>query len=272
MANSGPETSATMASAARAPPSFWARDDALGRRVRLGRAVGDLRGERARRVVELVARVDAVDDVPALQRRGVEQLAGEDQLLGAGGAGALGQPLRAAHRRRQADDDLDEPELRALAAPAGRRRPARSRRPPSGRARARRRPSGTAARRARGSIASSSSHSSPPRSGVMPSKTLPTSTPPLDDLALGADQQAARRVGRDRVDRVAKARRRPRRRRGSAAGRRRSGPRAARPARGGRRRSRVVLLQLARRWRGSCPCRRARGPTAAARGRPRSGG
>src|SRR3954470_2479711 len=88
--------------------------DRLRRGVRPGRALREPPRVRAGRVVEAVVRQDAVDDAPALERRGVVEVAGHHELAGAGWAGALGQALRAAHRRREADDGLDEAEAGGL--------------------------------------------------------------------------------------------------------------------------------------------------------------
>ena len=64
--------------------------------------------------VEPVVRVDPVDHVPALERLGAEQLPGHDQLARPSRAGPLGEALGAAHRRRQSDHSLDEPEAGRL--------------------------------------------------------------------------------------------------------------------------------------------------------------
>ena len=105
----------TSASAARAPPSFCAATSRLvaacaTRRARRPAGAANARAAASKPVVGQ----HPVDDVPALERRRVVELAGHHELLGPRGARALGQPLRAAHRRRQPDDDLDEPEARRL--------------------------------------------------------------------------------------------------------------------------------------------------------------
>src|SRR3954451_20004575 len=89
-------------------------DDALGRGMRAGGAARQALGERARGVVEAFVGEHAVDDVPALERRGGVEVAGHDDLAGARRPGALGETLGAAHRRRQTDDGLDEAEAGAL--------------------------------------------------------------------------------------------------------------------------------------------------------------
>ncbi len=89
-------------------------DDRLRRGVGAGRAVRELRRERLRPVGEALVGPDAVDDAPALERRRVDDLAGHDELARAGRAGALGDPLGAAHRRGEPDDGLHEPERRGL--------------------------------------------------------------------------------------------------------------------------------------------------------------
>ena len=122
-------------------------DDRLRRRVRPRRPLGQAPGERARRLVEALVGQHAVDDVPALERRGVVQLARHDELARPGGPGALGEPLRAAHRRRQADDGLDEAEPGRLGGEQEVARERRARTRPSGTARARRTPSAAAAPR-----------------------------------------------------------------------------------------------------------------------------
>src|SRR3954447_8910679 len=58
-------------------------DDALGRRVGDRRAVGEVAYVRAHGVLEAVVGEDAVDDVPALERVGAIQRAGVDELAGA---------------------------------------------------------------------------------------------------------------------------------------------------------------------------------------------
>ena len=77
-------------------------------------SVGPLRQlgrERAGRSLETVVVEDAVDHVPALERLGVVGHAGHHELAGPAGARPLGQALGPAHRRRQTDDLLDQPEL-----------------------------------------------------------------------------------------------------------------------------------------------------------------
>ena len=97
---------------------------------------------------------------------------------------------------------LDQAELRAL---GGHEQVAGQRdleTPTSGTARARRRPPGTAAPRSRATSSKPRRHSSALSSGLRPLKTL-TSTPPVQTLALGAQQQAARRRSAAcRIDRV----------------------------------------------------------------------
>ena len=114
VANRSPASSGTRSSAARAPPSTWARTIAfVAACARVGPSASP-RAKAARGRVEALVGQDAVDDVPALERGGVEQLAGHDELARAGRPGALGEALGAAHRRRQADDGLDQAEARGL--------------------------------------------------------------------------------------------------------------------------------------------------------------
>src|SRR5260221_12122060 len=87
-----------------------AAQDVLGHRLGAGRASGQLGGEGARALLELRLREDRVDDAPALHLLGAEQLAGHHELAGAAAAGALGEALGAAHRRRQPDHFLDQAE------------------------------------------------------------------------------------------------------------------------------------------------------------------
>ncbi len=56
----------------------------------------------------------AIDDVPALERGGVVQLRGHHQLARSRRPGTLGESLCATHRRRQADNGLDESKPRRL--------------------------------------------------------------------------------------------------------------------------------------------------------------
>ncbi len=114
MANSAPDTSGTSASAARAPSRTDAADQLLGGRVRDRRAGGDPVRVLARGGREALVRQHAVDHVPPLEDGGRIALTGEDQLPGPRRSGPLGQPLRPAHRRREPDDDLDQPERRLL--------------------------------------------------------------------------------------------------------------------------------------------------------------
>ena len=139
MAKSSPASVRIASSAAGMPPSRKRRRTQLGHRVRLGRPGRQLGGEGAGLLVEALVLEDPVDDAPALQLLGAEELAGHHELAGAAAAGALGEPLGAAHRRRQPDHFLDQAELgRAARRGSGRSR-APARRPRSGSARGRRR-------------------------------------------------------------------------------------------------------------------------------------
>ena len=113
-ANNAPETAGTASSAARDAIPHRGGDQPFRRRVRDGRTGRHLPGVRAGGLGEAVVGEHPVHHVPLLQRRGRVALAREDQLPRAGRARPLGQPLRAAHRRGQPDDDLHQPERRAL--------------------------------------------------------------------------------------------------------------------------------------------------------------
>ena len=102
-------------------------DQPFGRRVRDGGPRRHLPRVRPGGLGEALVGQHPVHHVPPLQHRGRVALAGEDQLPGPGRARALGEPLRAAHRRRQPDHDLHQPERRASRRRAGCRRPGRSR-------------------------------------------------------------------------------------------------------------------------------------------------
>ena len=99
-------------SAAGMPPSRKRRRTCL---VIAWALVGPAASSAARareRGLELLLGEDRVDDAPALQLLGAEELAGHHELAGAAAAGALGEALGAAHRRRQPDHFLDQAELR----------------------------------------------------------------------------------------------------------------------------------------------------------------
>ena len=200
MANRPPASSGTRASASRTPPSTCARTIAfVAAWARVGPSASRA-GEGSRGRVEAVVGQHPVDDVPALERGGVVERAGHDQLAGARGPGPLGQPLRAAHGRREADDGLHQAEARRLAPPAAGRRPARARRPRSGTGRGRRRRSGSGSSSTVWIIASSSVHSSPAACGREAVEEVHVDAA-ADHAPLGAHEQAARRVGRDVGDR-----------------------------------------------------------------------
>ena len=83
----------------------------LGDPVGDGRAVGQLQGDGASRVVELVVVDHPVDQVPALQRRGVVAATEHRHLLGAQRTGPLHLPLHGAHQRVEPEGHLDRADL-----------------------------------------------------------------------------------------------------------------------------------------------------------------
>ena len=104
-------------SAPRVPWSACARTIALGGRVRQRRAGGELGGERARVVEQLVRRQHAVHHAPVVQRRARRRGSRSTRTRGRVRAGALGHPLRAAHQRGDPHHLLDQAEARALRRP-----------------------------------------------------------------------------------------------------------------------------------------------------------
>src|SRR5262245_17071695 len=69
--------------------------DVLRHRMGPGRAYGQLGGEGASPFVEALVVEDAVDDAPALELLGAEEIAGHHQLAGAAAPRPLGKALRA---------------------------------------------------------------------------------------------------------------------------------------------------------------------------------
>ena len=182
-----------------------AAEDVLGHRVRLGRAGGQLGGEGARALLEVLVVEDPVDDAPALQLLGAEDLAGHHELGGRG---------RCRRARRGAACRPSTASARPLSRP-GRTWPCGRRRSGRRRGRSRRRRSGSArGRRRRSAPAALELVDRPQQLVPEPARPAPAS--------------ARRRRGRRR------RRRRRGPRRGSAA------PAAARPRRLGDRRLEVV--------------------------------
>ena len=207
MAKRLPASSGTISSAARAPCSFcvltirfvaaWATVGPFAIRSR----------ELAGLDLEGLGLPDPVDDAPLAHRLRVVERAGHDELLGPVRAGLLGQALRAAHRGREADDDLDEAELGAV---GGDDEVAGQRELEAPRQRQRR-----GRRRSRGTGRSSTPwiSSNPRRQTAAPSSVerpwnMLTSTPPVHTLPSARIEQRARGVAADLVDRLDRRRRR----------------------------------------------------------------
>ena len=114
MANSAPESGGHGVVGGAHPVADGGGDQPFGRRVRDGGPRRHLARVRPGGLGEALVGQHPVHHVPPLQHRRRVALAGEDQLPGPRRARALGEPLRAAHRRRQPDHDLHQPERRAL--------------------------------------------------------------------------------------------------------------------------------------------------------------
>ena len=214
-----PDSCGVASSAARVPPASCVADDRLRRRVRAGRPVGQAQRELVRRGGESLVGQHAVDHVPPLEGGCAEQLAAEDQFAGPRRPGALGQPLRTAHRRRQADDDLDQPEAGRL----GRQQQVAGQRDLERRGQAQRVRREHRRERQRLELVDHREPVAPQRlAGHRVERLEQRDVHPARHRApVGPDQQAARAGRRrDRVDRRAQRARPSRRRRGSAAGRR----------------------------------------------------
>ena len=90
-------------------------DDRLRRRVGARRPLGEPAGEARARPRRSPS--SGSTRLTTFQRSSVSasySVAGHDELAGPRGPGPLGQPLRAAHRRREPHDGLDEAEARRL--------------------------------------------------------------------------------------------------------------------------------------------------------------
>ena len=89
----------------------------LGGRVGPRRAGGKPLGEASCALEELGLGHNAVDDVPELERRRLEEAAAHHQLARPGRAGTLGHALGPAHERRDPDHDLHQAEAGRLGGP-----------------------------------------------------------------------------------------------------------------------------------------------------------
>ena len=247
----------------RGSPAWWPRGPASGRR-RARRA--NARAAASKPVVG----EHPVDHVPALERRGIVRDAGHHELPGAAGAGALGQSLGAAHRRRQPDHLLHEPERWPT-------RRARIRSQASASSNAQVRHSAWAAntvghgsRSTRWAIADQPVEQSAAASATRRARrTATTSTPPLTTRPSARNSTARGAAALELADRRLEPGR-------SAASNRLSGGESkvttASPSVALDADRRPSSSQLARRWPRSRPCHPVPGSTAGAAGRPRSAG